>query len=127
MSFQPLAGISWGDAASRPRPCSRSAPFAEGAAFDGALSCCRVARGTAPPGTRSERLDPRPVTSLTRARPRMAPRAGKREEVGRADMLGCLGARVSGQRLRPVPVQQPETDIYAQPPSIADRSLRQGR
>ena len=77
--------------------------------------------------TTQKRVDPRPVMSLTRARPRIAPRAGKREEVGRADMLVCLGDRVSGQRLRPVPVQQPETDIYAQPRSSADRSLPQGR
>jgi len=45
--------------------------------------------------TTQKRVDPRPVMSLTRARPRIAPRAGKREEVGRADMLGGLGVGVS--------------------------------
>src|SRR5215207_5066400 len=107
MSFQPLAGISWGDVASRPRPCSRPALLGSGATFvDGPSFCCRFLCGTARPGTRSERVEPRPVTSLTRARPRTAPRAGKREEVGRAGMLGRLGIEIIGQRLRPAQVQR---------------------
>src|SRR3954471_22756796 len=99
MSFQPLAGISVGEVASRPRPGSRLASCEDGAEFDGFLSGSSAC-GSARPGPGWAGVPPRRVTSRTRARPRMAPRAGKREEVGRAGIVDGLNAGVSRQRRR---------------------------